>query len=407
MNKILMILVLVIFISSHSFSQIIFEDGYFINNSNEKVYCLIKNIDWNENPTEFEYMLSQNTNVIKESIENVKEFGVNGVSKHIRAIVKIDDSSDNLFNMTSDKNPNFKEKTIFLKVVIDGNVSLYQYKKEDLTRFFYSLNGTDINQLVYKRYLSENKIEQNNYFKQQIFNDLKCNSIELSSIENLRYTVSHLKKIFIKFNGCNNSNYINYGSNQKKDLFNLSIKPGINNSKLTISNDLLNIGNIEFNNTINIRIGFEAEFIFAFNKNKWGIILNPNFQNFKSEKTIKYESIEGKILYLIVNYKSLELPIGVRHYYFLNDNSKIFTDISYVLNFSKNSLINFKSADGSDYKTLEITPRANLALGLGYKYNNKYSLGIRYQTSRNILGNYRIWESNYTTTSLVFGYSLF
>ena len=187
-----MILVLVIFISSHSFSQIIFENGYFINNSNEKVYCLIKNIDWNENPTEFEYMLSQNTNVIKESIENVKGFGVNGVSKHIRAIVKIDDSSDNLFNMTSDKNPNFKEKTIFLKVVIDGNVSLYQYKKEDLTRFFYSLNGTDINQLVYKRYLSENKIEQNNYFKQQIFNDLKCNSIELSSIENLRYTVSHL-----------------------------------------------------------------------------------------------------------------------------------------------------------------------------------------------------------------------
>ena len=39
-------------------AQISFEKGYYIDNSNQKVDCLIKNVDWKNNPTSFEYKLS-------------------------------------------------------------------------------------------------------------------------------------------------------------------------------------------------------------------------------------------------------------------------------------------------------------------------------------------------------------
>ena len=47
------------------FAQISFEKGYFINNANQKTNCLIKNQDWKDNPTEFEYKLDENSESIK------------------------------------------------------------------------------------------------------------------------------------------------------------------------------------------------------------------------------------------------------------------------------------------------------------------------------------------------------
>lgn len=40
-------------------AQINFEKGYFISNDNEKIECLIKSIDWKNNPTEFKYKLNE------------------------------------------------------------------------------------------------------------------------------------------------------------------------------------------------------------------------------------------------------------------------------------------------------------------------------------------------------------
>ena len=48
------LLLLTTILSLNSYSQINFDKGYFINDSNQKVDCLIKNIDWKNNPTEIE-----------------------------------------------------------------------------------------------------------------------------------------------------------------------------------------------------------------------------------------------------------------------------------------------------------------------------------------------------------------
>ena len=55
MKKIVVILIAII--SLKGFSQIKFENGYFINNSDEKIECLIKNKDWDDNPVKFNYKL--------------------------------------------------------------------------------------------------------------------------------------------------------------------------------------------------------------------------------------------------------------------------------------------------------------------------------------------------------------
>ena len=64
------------FITFSSYSQVEFEQGYLINNDGKRLECLIKNVDWKNSPTKFQYKLNENSEPITASIDGVSEFGV-------------------------------------------------------------------------------------------------------------------------------------------------------------------------------------------------------------------------------------------------------------------------------------------------------------------------------------------
>ncbi|WP_067151165.1 hypothetical protein [Pseudotamlana agarivorans] len=118
------------------YSQISYEPGYFIDNNNEKTDCLIKNMDWKNNPTEFEYKLTEEGESQKATIHSVKEFEVTNMSQYVRFTVNIDRSSEALSKISHDKNPAFKEEVLFLKTILVGKANLYEYNDGNLKRFF-------------------------------------------------------------------------------------------------------------------------------------------------------------------------------------------------------------------------------------------------------------------------------
>lgn len=407
MKKHLSLLAFSMLLSFTAFSQIKFESGYFINNDGQKTECLIRNADWKNSPVAFEYKLGQDTLVHKGTLETVSEFGINGVSKFIRAKVNIDRSSDNIPYMSSEKNPVFKEELLYLKVLIEGGASLYQYTDGNLVRFFYSTKDTALTQLVYKRYLVNNKITENNTFRQQLFVSLKCQAISQEDFENLKYNNPGLKQLFAAYNECTKTSYVNREPRQKRDFFNLTVRPGLNYSNFYIDKSASDTWDGNFGNKFNFRFGVEFEYILPYNKNKWGIIAEPTYQSYKSEITSESSHVSGGILISKINYHSIEIPIGVRYYLFLTDQSRIFADITYTFDVSFRSRLSFIRKDGSTLKSLEILPRRNLGFEIGYKLKNRYSAAFRYQLGRELLGNDVGWNSSYTTWSLMLGYTLF
>ncbi len=407
MYKILSFLLLSVVLNLETSGQIVFESGYFINDSSKRIDCLIRNLDWKNNPAKFEYELPQTTGVQIAFIENVKEFAVHGVNKYIRSTVNIDRSSNEISRLNTERNPVFNKEQLFLKVLIEGKASLFLYEDGNLTRYFYSLNDSEIKQLVYKRHLVDGSVSENNYFKQQLLTDLKCETVKFTDAKNLQYAKKSLEHFFIDFNDCSHSEYVNYEPKQKKDLFNLTLRPGFNYSSLAIENSALGSRNIEHEKKLGFRFGVETEFILPFNKDKWSIIIEPTYQYFKSEASTEANTISGGFLVSKVDYQSIEFPVGVRHYFFLNEASKIFADISYLYDLSMNSSALFTRNDGSILQSLEVKSRQNFCFGIGYKFKDKYSLGMRYQTSREILSDYLYWRSGYQTLSVILGYSLF
>lgn len=395
MKKQLLFLLISIY-SFNSIAQISFEKGYFIDNTDQKTYCLIKNIDWKNNPTEFEYKLSENEEPKISSIESTKEFRILNQSKYERSVVEIDRSSEDISKMGTDKNPIFKKEQLFLKVLLEGKADLFLYEDGNLKRFFYNIDNSEVKQLIFKEYLTpKNSIGKNVEYKKQLWNDLKCQNITVNDVETIDYKKNDFVNFFIKYNKCNNSDFIDFEKKQKKDLFNLTLRPGLNSSSLTIQNSISNSRDADFDNEFGFRFGIETEFILPFNKNKWAVLIEPTYQYYKSEKKLTSENVNA-------DYTSIEIPIGIRHYMFLNNNSKLFINGSLIIDLSSNSKIDFESSSDLEFKTDN-----NLAFGLGYKYDKKYSLELRYQTGREILGNYISWSSDYNTLSVIFGYSIF
>lgn len=398
MKKIRLILLTTI-LAFNAYAQIAFERAYFIDNSDQKNECLIKNLDWKNNPIAFEYKLSDSADIKTASIENVKEFGIYSSSKYIRATVKMDRSTTNINNLSSHRNPDFNEELLFLKVLVHGKANLYQFADEDLERFFYNLEDSGIVQLIHKVYNSVRSgtkyIRHNNSFKQQLLNNLTCPSFKAARVESLRYSKRDLVKYFVEYNECNNANYLNFEQSKSKNLLNISVRPGVNYSSLSLVRFVDNRFYTDFGSKLGARIGFEFEFVLPFNKNKWAIIGEPSYQYFISETGVGSQRVT-------VDYKTIEIPVGIRHYMFLNNDSKFFVNAQYAPEFSLNSNVKFEGIPAYD-----ITAVYKLAYGFGFKYNDKYSVELRYLPNSNVMKQEASWDSDYSTVSLIVGYTIF
>lgn len=387
------------------YAQITFEKGYFINNSGERAQVLIKNLDWKNNPTEFEYKIDGSSEIKKENIKNIQEFGIDTLERYVRKTIMIDRSSDHLNRLSETKAPEFKEETLFLKYLVEGKSSLFYYESGDTRRFFYSTDDGSVKQLIYKPYaINESQIGYNEDYKKQLSESLTC-GIDPKAIKKTDYEPAHLTKIFITNNECSTGQALIYGQAKvKKDLFNLTIRPGVNFSTVENNYHYYSVNDkTRFGSKAAFRIGAELEFILPFNKNKWALFVEPTYQYYKNntEFSIMDGSSSGKITKRSVDYKSLEIPFGVRHYFFINKQSKVFVNAAYVVDFEFNSAITY---DQTDFK---ISSGNNFAFGAGYKYQDKYSVEFRMGMSRNLLRNYLNFASDYRTISVILGYTLF
>ena len=386
-------------LSLNSFSQSTFVKGYFINNANEKTNCLIKNVDWLNNPTEFRYRINENSKVKTLTIDDVKEFGVLNTFKYVRHIVDIERSGKLAKELDYDKNPIFNTEQLFLKVLIEGKAILYSYEDKGLTRYFFSKKNAEVNQLVSKHYLSNvNQAKINNEFRRQLWIALKCESISMNSLKKIRYRKSDLVQFFVKYNECSKSEFVNYQKkkNKKKDLFNLTLRPGIRNSSFVLINP--NEQEIDFGkNLTSFRLGLEAEFIFGFNNNKWAFLFEPTYHQFNADlQTTSFKQ------------KRIEFNFGLRHYIYLKKKDvKLFANASfiYVNNF------NNQLTERGNSISIEMQDNLNVALGIGCKYKDRFSLELRHLPSTNFIlsdsSGEKLWYTRTQSLSIALGYTLF
>ncbi|MFZ4464894.1 MAG: hypothetical protein ACOYN5_13685, partial [Bacteroidales bacterium] len=322
MNKFLFLLLSFLFCAVFSFGQINFVKAYLVDNENNRIDCLIKDTDWERNPQEFEYKRSENSDIEIGNLNSVKEFGIGVSSKFIRVETDIDRSITELAKLENGRNPIWNREIVFLKVILEGKASLFVYREMNFTRFFYTVSGSAIKQLVFKEYRINQKIINTNYdFQQQLYSEVHCGQLSVSEMNNLDYNQKALEKYFKRYNECEGIPVTEYKNIKNREVFNLRLSSGLNYSSLSITR---NVGSTEFQNEfdpkLNFRFALEAEYILPVNKNKWGVIFEPSYQYFTGTNPVDKNS-------KALHYQSIDFSFGMRYYFFLNEKMKVFTNV--------------------------------------------------------------------------------
>lgn len=97
-----------------------------------------------------------------------------------------------------------------------------------------------------------------------------------------------------------------------------------------------------------------------------------------------------------IKYSSIELPLVVRHYFYLKNATKLF--INTGINFD------FPISFTDEITTAKSSP--NFLLGFGYSFKEKYNIEVRYYTPKKILSEFNKEYTNFNNISLKFSYKL-
>ena len=377
------------------FAQNTYQPGYFISANGQKTECLIKNLAWKNNPTSFDYKMSELEEPATKTIQEVAEFSVDNAYKFRRYTVQIDRSSSIVGRMSEQKEPKWETATLFLKILVEGKATLYQYEENNLVKYFFSTGDhLTAEQLLYKEYVISNIVAENNAFRNQLYTLMSGGTGNIEEYRTLKYQKKPLVKLFLEYNGDSGQGTTNLSERQNKGDFNFKVSAGVSFSSYTLENALNEDFFFEFDNKTSIRLGAEFEFVMPFNNNKWALFVEPNYQSYEAEGS-------GETLDWRIEYRYLELPLGVRHYMFLNDNSKLFLNAAYLMSFPVGDAF----VQYNDAIPLEISKNSNFAIGGGYSID-RFSIEARYNFTHSIMNKYAAYSSDYSSMSLILAYRI-
>lgn len=390
-------LCMVLFIGPFLFAQIKFEKGYLIKNNGTRMEVLIKNSGRIQEEGKIYYKIAESGQTSTFNSSELREFGIGEDLKFLSREVNII-KSGNGAELDRDRDYEFSKQSILLKVLVEGEASLYFYKSNP-TQFFYSVNPSEIKPLIYKKYLVENsKIEENNQFKRQLYDDLKCSQDNAQQLQEIDYNRGDLIKYFIEYNQCKRTPYRDLSKSDSKFFVNLNIRPGINLNQfdLIFGNQTGRTRQFGEKSNTGFRFGTEIEALLPFHRNKWAVFIEPTYQDFSFEG-------ENFDLNASFDYSSIEVPVGIRHYFYINDEAKVFLNAAFSPIFLLQSEVNLEFSNEA-----EISTKPYLSGGVGFKFRSKYSFEFRLNSQREIFEKSEdSWYSEFNTMSLILGYTVF
>jgi len=295
-------------------AQVAFQPGYYVDKEGLKHEGLIKNYQWKNNPKEIEFRESENSAVKTIKGSDILEFFVDN-QKFLGANVLLDRSSRNLNSLSTSRDFDMKEEYILLKLLVSGDIALYQSFDGSGLKFFAKSSRDDVPKfLKFKEYSIDNtSIGKNEEYKNQLKILFADNSnVTSRDIDNLYYRSDDIIYIFSKHLGIQQGNL-----NGKK--FHIYAKPGIGISKYNIFSLSETFSSLQ-TSKINIlfRLGIELEYVFNFNKGKWSLFSDPSFQ------TANIDIYDFNKRNFAVKYSSIQIPVGMKYSLFLSDASKIY-----------------------------------------------------------------------------------
>lgn len=399
-------------ITMHTFSQDV--KGYYITEAGQRIEGFFNATDFND-VSLLQFKTSRKSDYSSFSTDGVKEYGINDNEfKFEKHTVQID-VSDTGKKLSIQKYPEMKTETLFLNVIVEGYATLYSYTKDYKTKFFFSTKKKpgELEQFIYKKYQSEEGVAENVAFRQQLFNAVRCTNQMIVDFFEVRYDKKELADIFKNYNNCTDSKYTYYYNGfRKKREVRYTVFAGLHKMNFGISEGFPPVNGRE--TSASYDFGFEAAYVLP--SEKFEVFAQITYQSLSGKNVDSYD--QGYNI-LTSTYKvdgaAVNVFFGPRVNFLMNERNKIFVDASFGMSFpvgldvSRSSRI--KTTSGLEYDgdsdLFSASTSFCINFGVGYAFNDKFGLSLRYETNRDVLDDvYTPYKTKINRIGLNLRYSL-
>lgn len=344
-----------------------FLDGYIINAQKDTIRGKIDYKNWERNPSQISFKSEKENNPSTYKSYDITGFYVNN-EFYQTEIVKLEVSSQDLPTMTTSKQSIFSSDTLFLRLLIKGQASLYLYKDEKFRQhFFIKKNEMPIEELVFRKYKDGENIvvTQRKYLNQLSFYFSDCSS-KIKISEKLAYEQEALKSLFNEYNQCKGNSVDSYKAEKEKTSVEISLLAGVSSTKLDWISDEFNNGIVtaNFNKSTNFTTGIGFDLVTARSNRRWSIYNEILLKSYKTSGESSIGTSKYDLRYLKLN--------TMGRYYLLNKKIRPYLG----LGISNGWAIKSENNVNLDFRKYEQGLIGSLGLNI-----DKFNMEFRYETS--------------------------
>jgi len=389
------------------------QSGYYITNGGQRVEGQFLETNYLDVST-LKFKTTSGKNFESLDTDVIKEFGIGDDYKVVKYTVKIDATDASQGQVSANKDATWKQETLFLNVLVEGDATLYTYTSGKGIKFFYKVEGKQMEpeQLLYRKYMAGNlATAENNKYRQQLYNDLNCTGTnDMNKFLKIGYVRKDLAPLFEEYNKCKNSAnkaYSNDSGKRAKVFY--SVFAGLYSAKF-------NIGGIdpEVSDDKYMALTAGGEILLLFPSEKLGVFFKAEYENINSELVSVYKSPYGGITQTTSTFTTkgslFNFHVGPRYYYNIDAKNKVFIDGAAVFTFPAADLEervqvsnNTQTFDVVNLFDIDLGTTLSFNVGVGYTFNNKFSIEARINTNRDLLAHL---GNDIKTTSTLMGLNL-
>jgi len=399
------------FITCVSYAQTSYKNATIINFKGDTLRGYIDYKNWDNNPDQLKFRekLSSPTKIL--SPMDILSFEVEK-DRYLSATVEISYSSSDV-NRIKDNSPkpDIKVETVFLKMLIDGDKSLYSYKNTSSEDNFYIKNNGKFELLIYKKYIEKEsfKILENLNYRNQLYAYFEYPLHLQSAIEKTRYTQLSMHHIFELYDNHQEQKNTNYKS--KKDSVKLTLGASIGGMHRSLN--IRDIGYFAPKTTPAFGIFFNVALPRNFQRLNLYSDLVYVYSKYKDKKDIYETGFSTATIVDAYNLdlSSLKLSHSIRYIFYQREGFGVFLQAGIT-----NSLVVSISNEKTRYTTrYGITTEDKLSaipnlrkyeqgylLGVGAK-KDRYAFDFRFEKTNGISSSHKSnFKSFYILASYVF-----
>ena len=379
-------------------AQTNFKSGYVILKSKEQIKGEIDFTFIQNTPNT---IIFRNNKTLKTySPDDLLEFKVesNIMELYRTFTVAISVSSDNIDHLEYEPLPKYATKTLFLRVMIEGNINLYSYF--DFRYHYFTQKNTETpKELTYKRFeTAQLQYRFNDTYKNELRELVKDNpSVNTTNFDKVSFIFSSISKVIIQYNGESNKYYYQLGFKFPPLVW--SLKAGINGAQTGLTK--VDYPQYDFKGVSKAQIGLSIQTVLPIIDKKRFVFVQEFMYHKAALTSIKTPIFDTDTIKLTLN--TLRLNSLIR-YKFVDKSLCPFVNLGVYNGFLISNKIN--SSHNFDYFILNNSkiPKHTIGYSFGGGLEwGKWSAEYRYESGK-LFGTAVGVSSKFTAHSFLLGF---